>query len=310
MLLSLGQIFQVEAVYDSYIIGSPMPTRGTRNNPKSKPFGFLANMAKNSQAASLLLPLLVLLLIKSSRAAGGISIYWGQNGNEGTLAETCATGRYAYVNIAFLNKFGSGQTPEMNLAGHCNPADGGCTGVSGGIRSCQKQGIKVDNHLLVLSGDAVLDGVDFDIEQGSALYWEDLAGFLSKYGNRGRKVYLAAAPQCPFPDRNLGTALNTGLFDYVWVQFYNNRPCQYSSGNTTNLLSSWNRWTTSINAGKIFLGLPAAPSAAGSGYVPPDVLTSQILPVIKKSPEYGGVMLWSKFWDDQNGYSPSIISSV
>ncbi|KAG5229647.1 hevamine-A [Salix suchowensis] len=299
-------------------------------------------MAKISQAASLLLPLLVLLLIKPSRAAGGISIYWGQNGNEGTLAETCATGRYAYVNIAFLNKFGNGQTPEMNLAGHCNPAGGGCTGVSGGIRSCQKQGIKVllslgggiGNYTLASQGDArnvadylwnnflggqsssrplgdaVLDGVDFDIEQGSTLYWEDLARFLSKYGNRGRKVYLAAAPQCPFPDRNLGTALNTGLFDYVWVQFYNNRPCQYSSGNTTNLLNSWNRWTSSIDAGKIFLGLPAAPSAAGSGYVPPDVLTSQILPVIKKSPEYGGVMLWSKFWDDQNGYSPSIISSV
>jgi chitinase len=227
----------------------------------------------------------------------------------------------------------------MNLAGHCNPANGGCTIVSGGIKSCQQQGIKVllslgggiGNYSLASKGDAknvadylwnnflggqsssrplgdaVLDGIDFDIEQGSTLYWEDLARFLSKYG---RKVYLAAAPQCPFPDSNLGTALNTGLFDYVWVQFYNNRPCQYSSGNTTNLLNSWNRWTTSIDAGKIFLGLPAAPSAAGSGYIPPDVLTSQILPVIKKSPKYGGVMLWSKYWDDQNGYSPSIISSV
>ncbi|KAJ6868219.1 hypothetical protein NC651_033315 [Populus alba x Populus x berolinensis] len=296
-------------------------------------------MAKYSKATLLLLPLLVLLLIKSSHAAGGISIYWGQNGNEGTLAQTCATGRYAYVNIAFLNKFGNGQTPEMNLAGHCNPANGGCTIVSGGIKSCQQQGIKVllslgggiGNYTLASKddarnvadylwnnflggqsssrplGDAVLDGIDFDIEQGSTLYWEDLARFLSKHG---RKVYLAAAPQCPFPDSNLGTALNTGLFDYVWVQFYNNRPCQYSSGNTTNLLNSWNRWTTSIDAGKIFLGLPAAPSAAGSGYIPPDVLTSQILPVIKKSPKYGGVMLWSKFWDDQNGYSPSIISSV
>ncbi|KAJ6969807.1 hypothetical protein NC653_034379 [Populus alba x Populus x berolinensis] len=61
-------------------------------------------------------------------------------------------------------------------------------------------------------GDAVLDGIDFDIEQGSTLYWEDLARFLSKHG---RKVYLAAAPQCRFPDSNLGTALNTGLFYYV-----------------------------------------------------------------------------------------------
>ncbi|KAG6745652.1 hypothetical protein POTOM_050151 [Populus tomentosa] len=199
-------------------------------------------MAKYSKATLLLLPLLVLLLIKSSHAAGGISIYWGQNGNEGTLAQTCATGRYAYVNIAFLNKFGNGQTPEMNLAGHCNPANGGCTIVSGGIKSCQQQGIKVllslgggiGNYTLASKddarnvadylwnnflggqsssrplGDAVLDGIDFDIEQGSALYWEDLARFLSKHG---RKVYLAAAPQCRFPDRALLDSSMASQFD-------------------------------------------------------------------------------------------------
>lgn len=301
-------------------------------------------MTTNPKPTFLLFPFLVLLLIKSCHGAGGIAIYWGQNGNEGTLAQTCATGRYAYVNIAFLYKFGNGQTPEINLAGHCNPANGGCAIVSSGIKSCQQRGIKVllslgggvgsytlaskndaksvaeylwNNFLGGKStsrplGDAVLDGIDFDIELGSTLYWEDLALSLSSYGQKGRKVYLTAAPQCPFPDRNLGTALNTDLFDYVWVQFYNNPPCQYSStsGSISNLINSWNRWTTSIKAGKIFLGLPAAPAAAGSGYIPPNVLTSQILPQIKSSPKYGGVMLWSKFYDDRNGYSSSILNSV
>ena len=102
---------------------------------------------------------------------------------------------------------------------------------------------------------------------------------------------MTAAPQCPFPNRFLGNALNTGLFDYVWVQFYNNLPCQYRSGAVDDLLNSWSKWTTSISAGRIFLGLPAAPQAAGSGYIPPNVLTSEILPAIQKSPEYGGVML-------------------
>ncbi|XVF09988.1 hypothetical protein REPUB_Repub07fG0145500 [Reevesia pubescens] len=299
-------------------------------------------MAKKSQAKStLFFLLLVLALIQTSHAAG-IAIYWGQNGNEGTLTATCATGRYTYVNIAFLNKFGNGRTPELNLAGHCNPASNGCTAVSDGIRSCQSRGIKVmlsigggvgsyslssqadaknvadylwNNFLGGKSssrplGDAVLDGIDFDIELGSTQYWDNLARYLSAYSNKGRKVYLTAAPQCPFPDSFLGTALNTGLFDYVWVQFYNNPPCQYTSGNINNLVNSWNRWTSSINAGKIFLGLPAAPAAAGSGYIPPNVLTSQILPVIKRSAKYGGVMLWSKFYDDSNGYSASILSSV
>ncbi|CAI0546387.1 unnamed protein product [Linum tenue] len=147
-------------------------------------------------------------------------------------------------------------------------------------------------------------GIEFDIE-ASTLYWEDLARYLSAYGKRGRrKVYLTATPQCHFPDRNLGNALNTGLFDYLWIQLYNNPPFQYSagSGDINSLVSSWNRWTTSIKAGKIFLGLPAAPQAAGSGCVPSDVLTFQILPLIKKSPKYGGVMVWSRYWDLQNGY--------
>ncbi|XP_048138155.1 hevamine-A-like [Rhodamnia argentea] len=290
---------------------------------------------------SLLLLLFSSSLIRASHG-GGIAIYWGQNGNEGTLASTCATNRYAYVNLAFLYKFGSGQTPQINLAGHCDPTSGGCTSISNGIRGCQNQGIKVmlslgggvgsyslasqadarnvadylwNNFLGGTSssrplGDAVLDGIDFDIELGSTKYWDDLARYLSDYSKRGKKVYLTAAPQCPYPDSHLGTALKTGLFNYVWVQFYNNPPCQYSSGDISKITRSWSTWVASINSEKMFLGLPASPAAAGSGYVPPDVLTSKILPVIKKSAKYGGVMLWSKYYDDKNGYSDSIKSSV
>ena len=305
-----------------------------------------ARMARNSQSSPLLISLSILflsLLLQTSYGGGGIAIYWGQNGNEGNLTQTCNTGKYSYVNIAFLNKFGNGQTPEINLAGHCNPANSnGCTSVSTGIRNCQSRGIKVllslgggignyslssladarnvadylwNNFLGGRSssrplGDAVLDGIDFDIELGSTQYWDDLARALAGFNRRGgRKVYLTAAPQCPFPDRFLGTAITTGLFDYVWVQFYNNPPCQYVPGNTSNLLNSWKQWPSSINS-KIFLGLPAASAAAGSGFVPASVLTSQILPMIKRSPKYGGVMLWSKYYDDQSGYSSTIKGSV
>ncbi|KAL0321507.1 UNVERIFIED_CONTAM: Acidic endochitinase [Sesamum calycinum] len=251
--------------------------------------------------APLLLPLLLQsLLLAASARRGGIAVYWGQNGNEGTLADTCSTARFSYINIAFLNKFGGGQIPELNLAGHCNPATNSCRVFSDEIRACQRRGIKVmlsigggvGNYSLSsredaqsLSvylwnnflgggdasatrplGDAILDGIDFDIELGSSLFYDDL--------------------------------------------FYNNPPCQYTSGNTDNLENSWIRWTTSVNAGKIFLGLPAAPQAAGSGFIPPEVLTGQILPVIRKSRKYGGVMLWSKYWDDQSGYSAAIVKSV
>lgn len=158
-------------------------------------------------------------------------------------------------------------------------------------------------------GDAVLDGVDFDIESGSTLYWEDLARFLRGYG-RNKRVYLSAAPQCPFPDRNLGVAVAKNSFDYVWVQFYNNPQCQYSNGNTSNLLNSWNVWTRAVKSGKLFMGLPAATQAAGSGFLPPEVLVSDVLPVIRRSQKYGGVMFWSKFWDDQSGYTSAIAGNV
>ncbi|KAH0669986.1 hypothetical protein KY285_024139 [Solanum tuberosum] len=286
----------------------------------------------------LLFSVLVLLLLALKLEAGGIVIYWGQNGNEGSLASTCASNNYAIVNIAFLVVFGNGQTPVLNLAGHCNPSVGGCTRLSNDIRACQSRGIKVmlslgggvgsyslssandarnvanylwNNYLGGQStsrplGDAILDGIDFDIERGTTQHWDELARALSGFSQQ-RKVYLTAAPQCPFPDSWLNGALSTGLFDYVWVQFYNNPPCQYSGGSAENLKSYWNKWT-GIEAGKIFLGLPAAPGAAGSGFIPSDVLVSQVLPAISGSPKYGGVMLWSKFYD--NGYSSAIKPSV
>jgi len=297
-------------------------------------------MASNSAISQAFLVSLISILVVGTEA-GGIAIYWGQNGNEGSLAQTCATGKYAFVNIAFLPTFGNGQKPVINLAGHCNPNSNGCTRLSSDIKSCQAKGIKVmlsigggagsyslsstddarqgadylwNNFVGGQSssrplGDAVLDGIDFDIEGGTTQHWDELARYLSAYSKQGKKVYLTAAPQCPFPDEWMGGSLKTGLFDYVWVQFYNNPPCQYTSGSIDKLVNAWKQWN-SIPATQIFLGLPAAPKAAGSGFIPVADLTSKVLPAIKGSAKYGGVMLWSKFYDDQTGYSSSIKSSV
>ncbi|KAJ4806745.1 Acidic endochitinase [Rhynchospora pubera] len=287
----------------------------------------------------LLIPLLLSLLTASARA-GSIAVYWGQNGGEGTLADTCVTGNYQYVMLAFLTTFGNGQTPVLNLAGHCDPPSGTCTSLTSDIQSCQSRGIKVilslggatgsyqltstsdaqsvadylwNNYLGGSSssrplGSAVLDGIDFDIESGSSDYYGDLANFLSQYSSQGNKVYLTAAPQCPYPDTYVGPALQTGLFDYVWIQFYNNGQCQYSSGDTTNLVNSWNTWTSSIKATNIFLGIPASSSIPG--YIPPNDLTSQVLPAIQGSSLYGGIMIWDRYADVQNNYSGQVLGSV
>ncbi|KAF3456543.1 hypothetical protein FNV43_RR01196 [Rhamnella rubrinervis] len=244
---------------------------------------------KLSQTLLLSLPTLLLLVFISD--AGLLVVYWGQNGKEGSLANTCATGTYNIVNIAFLSTFGNGQQPQINLAGHCSPASNGCQSVSSDIKYCQNRDIKVlisigggagsytlssdddarnvadyiwNNFLGGQSesrplGNAVLDGVDFDIEAGR-LHYAALARRLSEHGQSSRKkVYLTAAPQCPFPDKHLNDALSTGLFDYVWAQFYNNY-CQYST-NPNGFIRTWGKWGT-IPAKKMFIGLPASPAAA------------------------------------------------
>ncbi|CAJ1939855.1 unnamed protein product [Sphenostylis stenocarpa] len=271
-------------------------------------------------AISVTLLCLVLLALANGSSAGKIAIYWGQNGNEGTLAEACATENYDYLIIAFLPTFGNGQTPMINLAGHCDPYSNsnGCTGLSSDIKLCQAKGIKVllslgggagsysiastqdasqiatylwNNFLGGQSssrplGPAVLDGIDFDIEGGSTNIGVILLGSLK------------------------GNALTTGLFDYVWVQFYNNPPCQYTSGAISNLEDAWKQWISGIPANKIFLGLSASPQAAGSGFIPSADLISNVLPAIKGSTKYGGVMLLSRYYDAQSGYSSSIRSHV
>ncbi|XP_044973008.1 acidic endochitinase-like [Hordeum vulgare subsp. vulgare] len=283
----------------------------------------------------------LLVALLATCHAGSIAVYWGQNDGEASLAETCASGNYEFVILAFLPKFGKGQTPQLDLGSHCDASSGGCKSQSKDIHSCQRGGVKVllsigggdgsyglsspgdarqvamylwNNYLGGTSsfrplGDAVLDGIDFDIELGGAKFWNDLATDLNKFGktNGGKAVLLSAAPQCPFPDEWDGNAINTGLFDFVWVQFYNNPECQFSRHGA--FMDAWKRWE-SVPAGKIFLGLPASKDAAGTGFVPAAELTSRVLPLIKGSPKYGGVMLWSKFYDDRTGYSSAIKSHV
>ncbi|TVT99388.1 hypothetical protein EJB05_55276, partial [Eragrostis curvula] len=287
--------------------------------------------------------LCVYLLLAHAAAASGavvnIGVYWGQNVNEGTLAETCATGRYTFVIIGFLSEFGSGRAPVLNLAG-CDPSAGGCAGLGVDIATCQSRGVKVllsiggggQNYSLSSASDAhstarylwdtflggnlarsrplgsaVLDGIDFDIASGS-MYYDELAKNLTSLyrgGDTANRTYLlTAAPQCPFPDASLGAALGAGLFDHVWVQFFNNAPCQYAAGDASNLKSSWEQWTRAFPSASVFLGLPASPDAApGGGFIDADAMASQVLPVVKGAANYGGIMLWSRYYDKATGYS-------
>ncbi|KAI0761003.1 glycoside hydrolase superfamily [Trametes elegans] len=146
-------------------------------------------------------------------------------------------------------------------------------------------------------GDAVLDGIDLDIEGGTTAYYDSFINRIRELASGAEKpFYLTAAPQCPYPDAYLGTILNQVSFDAVYVQFYNNW-CGLQ--NFDNIwawdFNSWDNWakTVSVNPDvKIYIGAPASSTAAGSGYVDATTLANIALETRNDYSSFGGIMLW------------------
>ncbi|KAF3774448.1 Endochitinase 3 [Nymphaea thermarum] len=298
-------------------------------------------------SASMKLLLMIGILAASvgnSNGDGKIAIYWGQNVEnekhiqEVSLLETCETGTFSYVVIAFLDVFGDGKDPQFDLSNHC-PTSTSCPDLAPQIARCKELGVKlllslggggsgfnitsvadarsVADYLWwsFLAGDpfvgpfgpAVLDGIDFAmVGAGTTTYYRHFARYLKDYATEDHPVLLTAAPQCIYPDYWLGSAISTGLFDIVWPQFYDNSPCHYP--NMAGLKEYWKGWTTEVVTPTFFLGLPAAPEAAPSGgYIPPENLISDVLPIVSGLPKYGGILLLNKYYDQLNGnYSDHI----
>ncbi|GLT84690.1 hypothetical protein SLE2022_029070 [Rubroshorea leprosula] len=147
---------------------------------------------------------LIVLVLVAGADAGGIAIYWGQNGNDGTLEEASE----------------ATTLPQQRTPGGRQVAKYLWNNFLGGkSSSCPL-------------GDANLDGIDFDIEGETNQHWDELARYLS------------------------------------------------------------------------------APAAPGSGFIMVNDLKSEVLPAIKGAFKYGGVMLWSRYYDDQNGWNSSIKNVV
>ncbi|KAG9236981.1 glycoside hydrolase family 18 protein [Amylocarpus encephaloides] len=150
-------------------------------------------------------------------------------------------------------------------------------------------------------GTAIIDGFDFDFEatvQNMVPFATTLRTLMTAAG--GKKYYLTAAPQCPYPDAADGEMLDGKVFfDAIFLQFYNNYcglgsyiPGSASQNNFN--LATWDAWATtrSLNpAVQILVGAPGAPGAAGSGYVSMSHLAS-VIAYSKSFPSFGGVMVW------------------
>jgi len=155
-------------------------------------------------------------------------------------------------------------------------------------------------------GNAVVDGIDLDIEGGSTVgyvsFVKTLRGLMSR---SGRSYLITGAPQCPFPDAYLGPKAGLALgdagssFSYVSVQFYNN---YCSSQSPTNFWSTFEQWNSAAakDGYHVMVGLPSAP-AAGGGWVSADVICG-FVPRLKTYSQFGGFMFWDASWDMKNGW--------
>ncbi|KAG0315321.1 Chitinase 1, partial [Dissophora globulifera] len=226
--------------------------------------------------------------------------------------------------------------PRMDLSNQCNPAAAfqgtsllHCPDTGAGIKQCQSKGkaillslggaagaygfsndaeAKDFAHMiwnLFLGGssatrpfdDAVLDGVDLDIEGGSSagypVFIQELRSLFAT--NPQKKYYISAAPQCPFPDSYLGATLQAAWVDMVFVQFYNNYCGTQAYGTFNFNFEQWDTWakTTAINKDvKIYLGVPASRTAANAGYVSHERLREILDAVRCRYSSFGGVMMW------------------
>ncbi|KAG6902322.1 hypothetical protein C0995_001701 [Termitomyces sp. Mi166 len=138
-------------------------------------------------------------------------------------------------------------------------------------------------------GDVPLDGIDLDIEKGTSAHYAALVNkirSLAKGANKrslltfsshvyanpnDRRYYITAAPQCPFPDEYIGTALNNAFFDAV---------------------DKWARTQSPNGDIKVYLGAPGDSSAAGDGYVDVKTLSKMATDAQRQYSSFGGVMLW------------------
>ena len=156
-------------------------------------------------------------------------------------------------------------------------------------------------------GSATLDGVDFFIEESTPKYWDVLAETLKNLSNNGTsQIELSATPKCHHPDKYLGTAIQTGLFNYVQVRFYNESCCQYD-GSFDAMKSEWDEWIADDKVHKVFVGVTA--STKEEGYVDAHSLINNFLTDAVNSTKFGGVMVWYLYTDHNSEYSQTIKAS-
>ena len=186
-------------------------------------------------------------------------------------------------------------------------------------------------NLWALAASLALDGFDLDIENfagdavaGMQALRAVVAGLRAAPG--GAALRITCAPQMTdvFPDYPTWTAgfnryaplLEAGslqLIDAVMPQMYNTwssvETVAYAktyAGELQKGFSVAGPWPAPLNVTippeKLWLGFPASPSAAGSGYINPADVAAAVMGWAAGGLRVAGLMTWSIGWDQQNGW--------
>ncbi|PNT62722.1 xylanase inhibitor protein 1 [Brachypodium distachyon] len=275
------------------------------------------------------------------RAAGTgktsqLTVFWGRHKDEGSLREACDSGMYTAVIVSFLNIVSGHDNAKYNynldLSGHP------LAGIGDDIKHCQITGVPVSLSLrgagalptnqsaLHLSdhlwfsylsgfqkgvrrpfGDAKLDGVDFFLDHGKEE--EEYYGVLAKDLQAKRRqspagttkpLQLTATPGCALLTAGRALAAAGITLERIHVRFYGDASC--SGGAWVE--DAWGKWAAAYRrpGSRIYLGLTAS-GKTEDGYLYPKELYYGVIPEVQKAANYGGVMLWDRYYDKRNEYS-------
>ncbi|KAI5989798.1 glycoside hydrolase family 18 protein [Pisolithus orientalis] len=249
-------------------------------------------------------------------------LYWGQdsyganNPSDTTnwqqpISYYCNDDAIDTFPVAFLDQFfTTGGLPSINLANSCtNPPFSGtsmpnCTFLGPDIEACQAAGKIVTISLGGATGSAGFSN-DSQAQAFAQTIWDLFLegsspdrpfGSAVLDGKIRATLMCQIAPQCPYPDAYIGTTLNAVGFDAVYVQFYNNY-CGLNNYNNVNAwdFGTWDNWAKTVSPNpniKVYIGAPASPSAAGSGYINASTFATIIQQTQSQYSSFGGVMLW------------------
>jgi chitinase len=277
--------------------------------------------------------------------------YW-QNFNNGAAVQRLrdVSADYDLIAVAFANTDPSGPGKVVfNVDSGLSSALGGYTNadVKADIATLHSRGKKVvisvggqngtvsvgdptaannfANSIYSLMQAYGFDGVDIDLENG--LNPDSMSSALrTLQGKAGSGLIITMAPETIFMQSASSTYLSLALkikdiLTVVHTQYYNSgsmNGCDgkvYSQG-TVDFITA--QACIAIQAGlrpdQVALGLPASPSAAGSGYVDPSVVNNALDCLAKGTncggfkpatpwPGIRGAMTWSINWDASNGFA-------